>query len=606
VSADPRSTATGRALFVPTLAAARAVRARGAAGFDHWTSFNLCVVAECEVLGTPCVDLHGFLEATEPRENLDVLRPAFGRLLLALDAVHGDRLNRSGQAGVSWYFSFYRYLGLLEYAGLALFDRAMGRYLAARGIGSLSLAGAFTPGLAALTDDDYREVLATACTAAGVELTVCPVAEPAASGRRRARAAQQVRALAGSVRQLVRRQRMVRGSRGPAAAGCTLLIEPFYEAACLPVETARVCVWPVGGPHRRSPRVAPEPAGAVPSNAGAVAQFADLPHVGLYARAMTRHLEASRPACDRALAAVGALVARHGVTQAVWGTSPAAAAPDTLVVEWLRRQGIRVFGVQHGGSYGDQPLDDLHLLSDYLYCDEFLAYGAQPRDLPERPTAGLAPAAIVAVGSLKETVRAARSRRAKPAARDRADILFPVSLAHDLGTGVPLAKGDDMRAWQRAIVRHLDRLAVRVVIKPLRRISQNPAYVERYFPAAFDLQHLAHCEVDESCSYEEALDRYAPRLVILDWLSTTLQESLAHDVDILQLIDPVCPPKSSIRDLLEDRVYWAHDVPDLVRQVDQFVAGALAPRRGTAYYQTYVQPAGNAVTAAALRLGWRA
>ena len=601
--ADPR----GRALFVPTVAAARTVSDATTAGVDHWVTFNLCVVAESEARGVSCVDLHAYLEEAEPRDNLERLRPPFLRLLLALDAAE-VRVRKPGPAEppLTWHFSFYRYLGLLEYSGLVLFDRAVGRYLAARSIRRVNLAGAFAPGLAALTDADYRRVLAAACGTRGVDFAVhVPAGKQVPVARRRSATVRQVRALAGSVRQLVRRRRMTRGRTRRSGTGCTLLFEPFYEAAYLPAESARVCVWPLGGAESRSTPARPAPARrSLPPRPALTASFSELPHVDLYVEAMTVHLDAHRPAGQRAVEAARALVARHRVTQAVWGTSPAAAGPDTIVVEWLRRQGIRVFGLQHGGSYGDQPLDALHLLSDYLYCDEFLAYGAQPRDWEPVTPVGLAPAAIVAVGSLKESARRAKRRRSGSTTASRVDILFPVSLAHDLATGVPLAKGDDMWVRQRAIIRHLEGLAARVVIKPLRRISHNPEYLERYFPAHVDLENLRHCAVDESCTYEEALDRYQPRLVILDWLSTTLQESLGHDVDIVQLVDPVCPPKPPIRQLLDDRIYWADDVAGLLGVVDELVQGQLSRKRGHAYYDQFVCPSGDAAAAAAGRLGW--
>ena len=604
---DPAADPRGQALFVPTVAAARTVSDSTTAGVDHWVTYNLCVVAESESRGVSCVDLHGYLEEAEPRDNFERLRLPFLGLLLALDEAEASARKPSpGEPPLTWHFSFYRYLGLLEYAGLVLFDRAVRRYLDERSIRRLQLAGAFTPGLAALADADYRQVLAAACRSRSVDFVVHePTGEQGTVARRRSATGRQVRALAGSVRQLVRRRRMTRGRTRRPGTGSTLLIEPFYEAAYLPAASARVCVWPMGGVASRSRPARPAPA----RRSGAprpvlTGPFSELPHVELYVEAMTVHLDAHRSAGQRAVEAARALVARHRVTQAVWGTSPAAAGPDTIVVEWLRRQGIRVFGLQHGGSYGDQPLDALHLLSDYLYCDEFLAYGAQPRDWEPVPPIGLAPAAIVAVGSLKESARRAKRRRSGSTTASRVDILFPVSLAHDLATGVPLAKGDDMWARQRAIIRHLEGLAARVVIKPLRRISHNPEYLERYFPAHADLETLRHCAVDESCTYEEALDHYQPRLVILDWLSTTLQESLGHDVDIVQLVDRVCPPKPAIRQLLDDRIYWADDVAGLLGVVDQLVQGQLGRKRGHAYYDQFVCPSGDAAAAAAERLGW--
>lgn len=600
------------ALFVPNMDAARAVRAIGLSGYKHWVTFNLSVAAYCEQEGVPCVDLHEFLEPAEPRDNFYRLLPDFLRLLLALDDANTDRLNyRKDLPRLRWYFSLFRYLGLLEYAGLVLFDRALTRYLEARPVTHLDLCGEFEPGLAVLRHTHYRAVVVHVCDSLAVRFSALPQA-PGRASRRPVSARTALRVFAGAraaeALSLLRRCRVeLKNARQPKA-GCTLLIEPLYEAACLPLKSESVYVWPDGSggvplgvsdpPARRQPGVHDALV-----DGDVIEAFAALPHIELYVKAMTADVRARLGLFDRALHAAQWIVRKYHVTQAVWGASPCAAEPKTLVVELLRKSGIRVFGVQHGGSYGDQPLDRIHLLSDYLFCDEFLAYGPNTLELAGVPDVGLKPAEIVPVGSLKESVRLARPPRVARG-RIRADIVFPVSLAHDMSTGVPLSKGDEVLSWQELIIARLDQIAATVVIKPMKHISLNPAYAERYFPAQFAIRRVRQCLIDESCSFEESLIRYRPRLVIFEWFSTTLQEALAHDVDIVQLIDPTCRPKDAVRKQLEKRVYFAESVDHLLELVDLFVLGDLPLRRDTEYYDRNVRPAGDAVEAAASRLGW--
>ncbi len=217
------------------------------------------------------------------------------------------------------------------------------------------------------------------------------------------------------------------------------------------------------------------------------------------------------------------------------------------------------------------------------------------------PEITLSPCKIVAVGSLKEYAH--RSQPTKQNFTQRTQILFPVTLVQDLSLGLRLEKGDRFFRSQEAILACLEAQSCPVVIKPYKNYSLR-ADLKNLYPTHFTLLKLRHCKIDATISYQDALQRYRPRLVILDSFSTPLYETLAFDCDIIQLIDPECPPKVAVRTMLETRVHFADTVEQLLGFIEAFVSGDLPVLRNNEYYDQCVCPPGDAIQRACGHLGW--
>ena len=45
------------------------------------------------------------------------------------------------------------------------------------------------------------------------------------------------------------------------------------------------------------------------------------------------------------------------------------------IIAVLRKKGIKIYGIQHGGSYNLVDYKFLHKVSDLDFCDKYLSYG---------------------------------------------------------------------------------------------------------------------------------------------------------------------------------------------------------------------------------------
>ena len=600
-----------RALFAPNIDAALAAHAAKLhKQYDEWVTFDLTVVAYCEHHYISCADLNTFVTAAESRDIFYALLPAFTDLLIFLDKYNSTALNCFGDLPqLNWYFSSFRLNGLLEYAGLTLFDTSLRRYLTARRVEQLNLIGNFDPGPCILTGNQY------------IELTQTIAAEATATFARHKYEETLTRFGAISIAISVRRILLTWYRKGRHSLDLTLnyatnlrrkkgsgtlIFEPVYEARFLPLAHQKVYFWPNhptgmpwGLPKQKPDRLR-RPAN-LPITPTLPLPFSKLKHAQLYAKAMTDFFCSTISNFDAALYGALWVIKNHHINKALIPMPACAAEPKTLVVELLRKLGIQVFGLQHGGCYGDQNLDLAHLLSDYLYYDTFLAYKANSPNWSHVPNIGLSPCKIVPVGSLK-----AFASQSEPTAQNRGlntQILFPITGASDISSGIPLGKGEWVFRAQEAILARLDALSCLVVVKPLRRYSHRTDLIRNY-PIQFTLAKLRHCRTDARISYEAALQRYRPGLVIFEWFSTPLYETLAFDCDIIQLIDPVCPPEVSVRLMLEKRVHFADSVEQLLGLIDAFAGGKLPVLRNNEYYYQCVCPPGDAIQRVCGHLGW--
>ena len=600
-----------RVLLVPNIAAALASHTlKLREQYDEWATFNLIVVAYCEQHHIKCADLNTFVTATEPRDIFHALAPLFSELLVYLDKVNSNALNCFNDLpALTWYFSTFRYMGLHEYNGLMLFDTSLRRYLKARRVKQIDLIGNFDPGPCILTGNHYLTLAQEITEAANATFMRLALGRTH-SGSTNTSVATSIRR---SLLTWYRKARLAlyltinfaRNLNRKKGAG-TLIFEPLYEANFLPLAHQKVYYWPHhptgltwGLPIQEPGRLRSKT--NLPVTPTIPIQSSNMKHAQFYSMAMTDFICSTIRQFDAALYRAMCLIKEQQINQALLPSPAVAAEPKALVVELLRRSGVQVFGLQHGGCYGDQDLGLEHLLSDYLHCDTFLGYKADAPDWSHVPDIELSPCKIVPVGSLKLWCRGARP--AKESFKIRARILFPISTASDISTGSPLGKGEWVFRAQEAILERLDSQYYPVVVKPLRNYLLR-ADLLRSYPTQFAIGNLRHCKIDARISYEAALLRYRPGLVVLEWFSTTLYETLAFDCDIIQLIDPVCPPKVAVRTMLETRVHFADTVEQLLCLIEAFVGGNLPVLRNNEFYDQCVCPPGDAIQRACGHLGW--
>ncbi|MFC1828422.1 hypothetical protein ACFL0O_02290 [Thermodesulfobacteriota bacterium] len=279
---------------------------------------------------------------------------------------------------------------------------------------------------------------------------------------------------------------------------------------------------------------------------------------------------------QRDIVAVGfleKLLMEREVALAVWGSPPVEGA-KALIFEYLRSRGVPVIGGQHGCLYGEEIIP-WHFDSDFDNCDVYLSYGFTDQDLqrcyPERrPRARIQPCGKFSASAV---------RKPKPV-----DILFPVTSAMSmLQGGMERTPPKELANRQVAILKYLDGLKdLRIVVKPFMHSTFNNCAI---FPL---LKKLNNSKVVDYMSLQAFLQKFSPRLVVIEHPSQPLVDCIHQDTEIILMADPINPYENSVLCKLKKRVHFSTNTKETIKLIDLFVEGRLPVKRNNEYYNHYV------------------
>ena len=87
---------------------------------------------------------------------------------------------------------------------------------------------------------------------------------------------------------------------------------------------------------------------------------------------------------------------------------------------------------------------------------------------------------------------------------------------------------------------------------------------------------------------EEYLEKYSPRIIIIECPSTPLFDCLQLDAEIFLLNDPIIPFEKYALQEIKKRVHFSEDCTDLIDQLKLFLNGKIKPKRNQEFYNHYV------------------
>jgi hypothetical protein len=270
------------------------------------------------------------------------------------------------------------------------------------------------------------------------------------------------------------------------------------------------------------------------------------------------------------------LFVRRGIAGCVWGNPPVFANSSALIQAYLAAQKVCVAGMQHGGCYGTQECHFVHFDGDFSRCSHYFSYGFTSDDLRKvYPHKRLA-CEIIPVGSVKEEERRRVRKRLV-----KLDVLFPLTNCTSSWFMVR-RRSDELADLQLKIIKLLEsETDMRTLIKPF------PGFTERNFAHCQLLRKLKHARVAE-VPLDEALNKWAPQLVIIEYPSTPLYEVLALDSDIFVFHESILPFSNEAQQLLERRAYLFGDFDEMLGAFCQFKNGTLPKLRCDGFYRKHV------------------
>lgn len=568
--------------------------------YDQWVTYLPGTAHYCRnQLGVECADLNTYLAINEQTDTFLRILPLFTEMLLDLDRTNASVLKSFGSIPeLNWYYTF-RKEAYTQYVGLLLFDTALRRYLATNQIHHLTLYNNINALKPTLLNDLRLPIIQYVTAAHFVTFHIHSpknTSAPKAIFAALAKALTQVRSIHISMQYYAKLILFLIQAQFSAKPSPILFFDHLYELNYLPLRSLQKLTVPFAEFGTHLPAwlnfMKARPQHQLPSSSIDFQRHTALPYAKQVAGILTDFFRNHIHEYDAALKYTKYLVKLHKIKTAVWGNSPCEISPRGIVIDYLRRLGVCVIGVQHGGNYGTlEKYDTVHLLSDYLSCDKFLCYGSFHLDTFYIPDTGYQPATMIATGSLKNY---ALSQITPNTERLNVDVLFPMNFSCDLFTGDMFPRADIVLERQVKILNYLEKCEASIVVKLIKGSLKNRPWNENHFGAFHAIKQLRHCTVNDKLTLDEALRHYYPKLVILENLGTPLSDSVFHNVEIILFADPF-QLKPHVRALLEKRVHLADTFDEFKSLISCFLAGNLPTLRNNEFYESQICPPGNAI-----------
>lgn len=281
---------------------------------------------------------------------------------------------------------------------------------------------------------------------------------------------------------------------------------------------------------------------------------------------------------NRYLAAIDLLRDIHkkqGICLGIWGNSPYKGT-KALICEYLRSNKINVIGSQHGAVYGDS-CEPWHFDSDLNRCNYFLSYGFLDKDLMRIYPESDIRTKVIPVGKSPQFNDVTKKKNI--------DILFPLTNSISIfGGGTLRIPPHELTQRQIFLLRYLDSLKdIKVYVKPFPGSGYGNCSV---LPVLSSLKNIS---VVKDISLIAFLNKYNPRVILLDLPSTPLYEVIGLDAEIFLMDDKCHTFDRQALEMLERRVHFSRDQNEIVSKIGAFLNGEITSKRDESFRNYYVR-----------------
>lgn len=272
---------------------------------------------------------------------------------------------------------------------------------------------------------------------------------------------------------------------------------------------------------------------------------------------------------------VDALNKKTPICLGIWGNSPIQAM-KALINEYIKSEKRPVIGGQHGGNYGD-CYEPWHFDADFDRCDYFISYGFTESDLKRLYPYKKIKTKILPFGQVSDFGKLKNKKK-------NIDILFPVTNSLSMFSGgMSRTPPNQLAKRQIAILEYLNSLNnVKSYIKPFMLSNYDNCAV---LPV---LQRLKKLTIVDYMPLNMFLRKYHPKIIIIEFPSSPLYETLHLDSEIFLLNNPVMPYEAKALELLKKRVHYFIKVDDMIHQIDLYLQGKVPKKRDDSFFNHYV------------------
>ena len=255
------------------------------------------------------------------------------------------------------------------------------------------------------------------------------------------------------------------------------------------------------------------------------------------------------------------LDARYHFDGLLWGYSPTINIESGLISEYFRIKRKPRIGVQHGGAFGCKDYGYSHFDSDFNTCEYFVGYGYSNRDLEVSFPAKKSRAKILCCnpadkGKVQLVRTNKRHLKVMYVLPDNGEVPF-LQLAR------PNRIDEFLYYFQKSIVDKLSQYYQDEIM-----IKFAPNNYDNH-PLSVYMKKLKHSFVIETMPFSAVLEKCFAEFILIDIISTPLEQSLIYESQILAYNHTCAPLTYDAQKLLSKRAVITSNETEFLTYIDK-------------------------------------
>lgn len=258
---------------------------------------------------------------------------------------------------------------------------------------------------------------------------------------------------------------------------------------------------------------------------------------------------------------ISRLDARYHFDGLLWGYSPTINIENGLISEYFRLKRKPRIGVQHGGAFACKDYGYSHFVSDYDTCEYFVGYGYSNRDLEASFPAKKSRAKILCCN-----------------AADNGKVQLVRPYKRQLKVMYVLPDNGEVPFLQLARPNRIDEFLYnfqKSIVDKLSQYNRNEIMI-KFAPNNYDnhplsvyMNKLKHSFVIETMPFSAVLKKYFAEFILIDIISTPLEQSLHYESQILAYNHTCAPLTYDAQKLLSKRAVITSDETEFLTYIDK-------------------------------------
>lgn len=255
----------------------------------------------------------------------------------------------------------------------------------------------------------------------------------------------------------------------------------------------------------------------------------------------------------------------------LWDNPPVINVDRAVISEYFGVNNKHRIGIQHGGAYGCKYYGHAHFDSDYNNCEYYYGYGYSNKEIEK-----IFPDKKIIAKILTKTNKSEMPAKKKCSSlKEKVKVvyIFPYNLEYPFfQLARPNRIDEYLFEFQKKIVKKLfEHNTEKIILKfPPNNISNHALKIF--------VDGLKHSFIIETKPLSDVLEKYFAEYILIDVISTPLEQSLSYDSKLLLYNYPSAPLTDDAFKLLSKRAVIASDEDQFLSYIDSIFTNTFPKR----------------------------